>query len=75
MIGTVFTTPESKKTYKVIDGHRLFGGTWKCYPIERVETDNPLKQNLIDCFSTDFIEKSLRQNGKSKETNSKGNKG
>lgn len=69
MIGTVFTTPDSKKTYKVIDGHKLFGGVWKCYPTERVETDNPYNEGLIKTFSTDFIEKSQRQNGKSKENN------
>ena len=57
MIGTIFTTPESKKTYTVIEEHPMFKDTWRCYPAEK---EPPYKPNLIDCFSTEFIERSVR---------------
>lgn len=66
MIGKTFTTPESKKTYRVIDGHTLFGGVWKCYPIEK--EGPPYKEGLIDCFSTEFIMRSLDADKKAMDT-------
>lgn len=58
MIGKTFKTPHSKKDYKVIEKHHMFNGVWKCYPLEK---EPPYKQTLIDCFSTEFIEKNLKQ--------------
>ena len=58
MIGTKFTTLDSKKDYRVIERHKIFEDTWKCYPADK---EAPYKQNLIDCFSTDFIEDCLKQ--------------
>ena len=58
MIGKVFTTTDSKKEYLVIDGHPMFGGAWRCYPTDKPK---PYKQSLIECFSTEFIEKCLKQ--------------
>lgn len=55
MIGTIFTTPNSKKSYKVIGAHNMFEEVWLCYPAEK---DEPYKINLIDCFTTEFIIKS-----------------
>lgn len=57
MIGTIFTTPDSKKSYKVISSHKMFEDVWLCYPAEKEE---PYKPNLIDCFSTEFILKSIQ---------------
>lgn len=54
MIGVKFTTTESKKAYVVIEAHHMFNDVWKCYPVEK---QPPYKPNLIDCFSTDFINK------------------
>ena len=54
MIGIIFTTPNSKKTYIVIEAHHIFNDAWKCYPAEK---EPPYKPTLIDCFSTDFINK------------------
>ena len=56
MIGTKFTTPQSKKEYVVIQHHHMFKEVWKCYPAEK---DPPYKPNLIECFSEDFIQKAL----------------
>jgi hypothetical protein len=58
MIGTKFTTLESKKEYRVIEKHKMFEGVWRCYPANQ---EAPYKQPLIDCFSTDFIEDCLKQ--------------
>ena len=57
MIGTKFTTPQSGKTYVVIEQHRMFNDTWKCYPADK---EQPYKPNLIDCFSTEFIEQAIK---------------
>ena len=54
MIGTKFTTPNSNKTYVVIEAHHMFDDTWRCYPADK---EPPYKPTLIDCFSTDFINK------------------
>jgi len=53
MIGITFTTPQSHKRYVVIEAHSMFDATWKCYPADK---EPPYKPNLIDCFSTEFIE-------------------
>lgn len=58
MIGTTFITPNSKKNYKVIEKHKIFQDVWRCYPVNQ---EPPYKQNLIDCFSTDFIKDALKQ--------------
>lgn len=58
MIGTKFTTLNSKKNYKVIEKHKVFADVWRCYPADK---EPPYKQPLIDCFSTDFIKDSLKQ--------------
>ena len=58
MIGTIFTTTESKKTYVVIEAHHMFEGTWKCYPADK---EPPYKPNLIDCFSIEFINKCIKK--------------
>lgn len=52
MTGTVFKTPNSKKTYKIIGPHKMFEEVWLCYPADK---DEPHKPNLIECFSTEFI--------------------
>jgi hypothetical protein len=52
MIGIVFITPNSKKSYRVISEHDLFKGVWHCYPADK---DQPYKPGLIDCFTTEFI--------------------
>jgi hypothetical protein len=57
MIGKEFLTRDSKKAYRVIDGHHMFGGVWKCYPADK---EPPYKPNLIESFSTEFIEQSLK---------------
>ena len=58
MIGKTFTTPHSKKDYKVIEQHPRFKSVWRCYPLEK---EPPYKQTFIDCFSEEFIEKNLKQ--------------
>ena len=58
MIGTIFTTPESKKTYVVIEAHHMFDDVWKCYPFGK---EQPYKPNLIDCFSTEFINNNINE--------------
>ena len=58
MIGTVFTTPESKKTYVVIEKHHMFEDTWRCYLADKPQ---PYKPNLIDCFSTEFINRAINE--------------
>lgn len=63
MIGKAFTTPQSKKDYKVIEKHPRFNGVWRCYPLEK---EAPYKQTFIDCFSTEFIEKNLKQDNNDK---------
>lgn len=57
MVGKTFTTPNSKKGYRVIEEHHMFKDTWRCYPIEK--EGPPYKENLIDCFSTEFIKKAM----------------
>lgn len=56
MTGKTFTTPNSKKAYIVIEEHKMFKDTWRCYPAEK---EPPYKPNLIDCFSTEFIERAM----------------
>ena len=64
MIGTKFTTPQSKKDYVVIGHHHMFKEVWKCYPAEK---EPPYKSNLIECFTEDFIQKALEdENNKTK---------
>lgn len=57
MKGTKFTTYGSKKEYVVIEPHKIFKDTWRCYPADK---EPPYKQPLIDCFSTDFIQDCIK---------------
>jgi|LakMenEpi03Aug12_release.lakeMendotaPanAssembly.Ray.scaffolds.fasta_scaffold5792824_2 hypothetical protein len=41
----------------VIKPHEMFSDTWYCYPIKKYDKDKELKETLIQCFSTDFINK------------------
>ena len=59
MIGTKFTTPNSKKDYVVIGEHHMFKNSYQCYPAEKAP---PYKESLIEYFSIDFIENALKQN-------------
>jgi len=56
MIGKQFLTRASKKAYKVIAGHHMFGGVWKCVLVDK---EPPYKPNAIEVFSTEFIEQSI----------------
>ena len=58
IIGTKFTTMNSRKDYKIIEKHKIFKDVWRCYPANQ---EPPYKQHLIDCFSTDFIDDCLKQ--------------
>jgi hypothetical protein len=58
MKGKKFTTYGSKKPYIVIEEHKVFKDVWRCYPANK---ETPYKQNLIDCFSTDFINDCIKQ--------------
>jgi len=57
-LGLKFTTLNSRKDYKIIEKHKMFEDVWRCYPAEK---EGPYKQNLIECFSTDFINECLKQ--------------
>jgi hypothetical protein len=56
MIGTKFKA-QSGTDYEwfVFKSHGLFSDTWYCYPIARYQKDQMIKDNFIQCFSTDFI--------------------
>lgn len=58
MIGTKFTTLHSRKEYIIVQKHRMFDDVWGCYPAEK---EPPYKQNLIECFGTEFINECLKK--------------
>jgi hypothetical protein len=56
MIGTKFKAISGTDTeWFVFKSHSLFSDTWYCYPLGRYQKDEKIKENFIQCFSTDFI--------------------
>lgn len=41
----------------VFKSHKMFSDVWHCYPIKRYQKDQPMKENFIQHFDTDFIKK------------------
>lgn len=56
MLGVTFKAYSGNDNeWFVIKSHSLFSDTWYCYPLRRWEKDRHIKENFIQCFSTDFI--------------------
>ena len=58
MIGSKFTAQVgTDHEWFVFKPHGLFPDVWYCYPIKRYEKEPVYKENFIQCFSTEFINK------------------
>jgi hypothetical protein len=60
MTGQKFTAQPSGKEYLIIEKHKVFNDVYRCVPTYKL-VGPPYKGNLIQCFSTDFIEECLNQ--------------
>lgn len=56
MLGTKFKAHVgTDHEWFVFKSHGMFSDTWYCYPLQRYQKEEKIKENFVQCFSTDFI--------------------